>query len=63
MYASLNCMGSIPGSGRPPGKGNGNPHQYSCLKNPMERVWQATDHGVDTTWQLRMHTIIYEAGK
>ena len=28
--------GSIPGSGRPPGEGNGNPLQYSCLENPME---------------------------
>ena len=28
--------GSIPGSGRSPGKGNGNPLQYSCLKNPMD---------------------------
>ena len=32
--------------GRYPGKGNGNPLQYSCLKNPMERgAWQATVHG------------------
>ena len=30
-------MGSIPGSGRSPGKGNGNPVQYSCLENPMDR--------------------------
>ena len=29
--------GSIPGSGRPPGEGNGNPLQYSCLENPMDR--------------------------
>ena len=40
-------MGSIPGSGRPPGEGNGNALQYSCLENPMDRrVWQATVHGV-----------------
>ena len=39
--------GSIPGSGRSPGEGNGNPLQYSCLENPMdERAWQATVHGV-----------------
>ena len=38
--------GSIPGSGRSPGEGNGNPLQYSCLKNPKDRgVWQATVHG------------------
>ena len=35
--------GLIPGSGRSPGEGNGNPLQYSCLKNPMDgRAWQAT---------------------
>ena len=39
--------GLIPGSGRSPGEGNGNPLQYSCLENPMDRgVWQATVHGV-----------------
>ena len=36
-------MDSIPGSGRSPGGGNGNPFQYSCLKNPMSRgAWQIT---------------------
>ena len=29
-------LGSIPGSGRSPGEGNGHPHQYSCLENPMD---------------------------
>ena len=39
--------GSIPGSGRSPGEGNGNPLQYSCLENPLDRgAWQATVHGV-----------------
>ena len=39
--------GSIPGSGRPPGGGNGNPLQYSCMKNPMDRgAWQARVLGV-----------------
>ena len=39
--------GSIPGSGRSPGEGNGNPLQYSCLENPMEGGgWWATVHGV-----------------
>ena len=38
--------GSIPGSGRSPGEGNGNPLQYSCLENPMDGgAWQATVHG------------------
>ena len=40
-------LGSIPGSGRFPGEGNGNPLQYSCLENPMDRgAWWATVHGV-----------------
>ena len=39
--------GSIPGSGRSPGGGNGNPLQYSCMKNPHDRgACQATVHGV-----------------
>ena len=39
--------GLIPGLGRSPGEGNGNPLQYSCLENPMDRgAWQATVHGV-----------------
>ena len=38
-------VGLIPGSGRSPGKGNGNPSQYSCLENPMVRgAWRATVH-------------------
>ena len=40
-------QGSIPGIGRYPGEGNGNPLQYSCLENSMDReVWQATLRGV-----------------
>ena len=39
--------GSIPGLGRSPGEGNGNPLQYSCLENLMDRgAWRATTHGV-----------------
>ena len=39
--------GSIPGLGRSPGGGHGNPLQYSCLENPMDRgAWWATVHGV-----------------
>ena len=39
--------GSIPGSGRSPGEGNGNPLRYPCLENPMDRgAWWATVHGV-----------------
>ena len=40
-------LGLIPGLRRPPGEGNGNPLQYSCLENPMDRgAWWATVHGV-----------------
>ena len=43
--------GSIPGSGRSPGEGNGNPLQYPCLENPTDRgAWQATVHGVAKNW-------------
>ena len=39
--------GSIPGSGRPPGEGNGNPLQYACLENHKDRgTWQVTVHEV-----------------
>ena len=44
---SAGDLGSIPGSGRSPGEGNGNPLQYSCLENPMDGgAWWATAHGV-----------------
>ena len=40
-------LDSIPALGRSSGEGNGNPLQYSCLKNPMDRgAWQATVHGI-----------------
>ena len=40
-------VGSIPGSGRSPEEGNGNPLQSACLENPMDRVaWWATVHGI-----------------
>ena len=43
----LGDAGSIPGSRRSPEEGNGNPLQYSCLENPMDRVaWWVTVHGV-----------------
>ena len=44
-------LGLIPGSGRFPGEGNGNPLQYSCLENPMGGgAWWATVHGVTKSW-------------
>ena len=40
-------LGAVFGFGRSPGVGNGNPLQYSCLENSMDRgAWQATVHGV-----------------
>ena len=49
----VRTTGSIPESGRSPGGGHGNPLQYSCLENPMDRgTWRATVHRVaelDTT--------------
>ena len=53
-------VGSIPGLGRSPGLGNGNPLQYSCQENSMDRgAWWATVHEVaesDMTEQLSVHT-------
>ena len=44
-------VGSIPGLGRSPGGGHGNPLKYSCLKNPTNRRdWWATVHGVAKSW-------------
>ena len=46
-------VSSVPESGRFPGEGNGNPLQYVCLGNPMDReAWQATVHGVARQTQL-----------
>ena len=57
--------GSIPGLGRSPGEENGNPLQYSCLGNPMDRgVWWSTVHGVanelDKTEHLNHHNCIID---
>ena len=56
-------VGSIPGSGRSSGEGNGNPLQYSCLENFMDRgVWWAIVYGVTTIWtQLIMHARLANA--
>ena len=44
-------LGSIPGLGRSPGEGNGNPLQYSCLENPVDRgAWWATIYRVTQSW-------------
>ena len=47
LLANAGDLGSIPGLGRSPGEGNGNPLQYSCLENPVDGgAWWATVHGV-----------------
>ena len=47
----LRDAGFIPGSGRSPAGGHGNPLQNSCLENPMDRgAWQAIVHGVTKSW-------------
>ena len=49
--ANAGDVSLIPGLGRSPGEGNGNPLQYSCLENPVDRVaWQAIVHGVAKDW-------------
>ena len=51
LPANAGDVGSIPGSGRSPGVRNGNPLQYSCMGNPINRgAWQATVHGVAKSW-------------
>ena len=51
--AKAGDTGSIPGLGRSPGGGNGNPLQCSCLGTPMDRgAWRATVHGVEKEWDV-----------
>ena len=62
-FANAEDMGSIPGLGRSPGKGNGNPFQYSYPGNPRDRgAWWATVYGVskesDTTERLNNNKVI-----
>ena len=65
--SNVGDLGSIPGLGRSPGEGNGNPLQYSCLENPMDKgAWQSAVRGVTKTWTrlkwLSMYTSCkYEA--
>ena len=49
----IRVTGLTPGLKRSPGEGNGNPLQYFCLENPMDRgAWWATVHGVTKSWTL-----------
>ena len=67
--ANTGDTGSIPGSGRSPGDGNGNPLRYTCLENPMERgAWWATVHGVTETDTMEpahacAHTCLWKTRK
>ena len=59
--SAYNKAGSIPGSGRSPGDGNGDPLQFPCLENPMDRrAWWAAVHGVAKSWiQLNDFTFTF----
>ena len=66
LSANARDAGLTPGSGRFPGVGNGNPLQYYCLENPMDRgAWQAPVHGVtkelDTTEELSTHAVFNQS--
>ena len=67
LPASAGDLGSIPGLGRSPGEGNGNPLQYSCLENSIDRgVWKATVHGLaesDTTEPLTLSNFHSQASQ
>ena len=48
---NVGSLGLIPGLGRFPGGGHGNPFQYSCLENPMDRgAWRGTVHRLTKSW-------------
>ena len=58
--ASARDAGSVPGSGRSPGGGNGSPLQYSCLENPKDRgALQAIVHGVTKSRTLFLYVLFY----
>ena len=51
LACNVAAPGSIPGVGRSPGEGNGNPLQYSCLENSIDRgAWRATVHRITKSW-------------
>ena len=63
MQEMQEIVGSIPGSGRSPGGGNGNLLSYSCLKSPMDRgTWRVIVHGV-TKSQTQLKQLITHAHK
>ena len=62
LPANARDAGSIPGSGRSPGVGNGNPLQYSCLKNFKDKgAWRTIVHRVAKSWtQLSTHVLMFK---
>ena len=69
--ASAGDVGSIPGSGVSPGEGNGNPFQYSCLGNPLDRGvwwapgpcgWERVGHDLVTKQQHYLRALFYALG-
>ena len=61
MQVDIRDPGSIPGPGRYPEEGNGNPFQYSCLENPMDRgAWWAAVHGVAQSGQSKQQKAVYQ---
>ena len=62
--ANAGDVGLIPGSGTSPEEGNGNPLQYCCLENPMDRgTWQATVHSVtELDMTERLNTYVQVPG-
>ena len=59
-HGDLRGTGLIPGSGRSPGGGRGNPLQYFCLENPLDRgAWWATVHGVANSWTRLKRLIMH----
>ena len=59
-HGDLRGTGLIPGSGRSPGGGRGNPLQYFCLENPLDRgAWRATVHGVANSWTRLKRLIMH----
>ena len=58
LPANAGAMSSIPGLGRSPGEGNGNPLHYYCLENSMDRgAWWAAVHGVTKESNMTEHTL------
>ena len=64
-HGKTDWLGSIPGSGRSPGEGNGNPFQYSCLDNPMNGgAWCTTVHGfAKSRTRLSDFTFTFQIGR